>query len=641
VVLVAVLTGAVALADNTVPDGDGVVPVDANPMSFGDIDCGHATSDDALIAISRNGSATATNTFKNSATVTITVVSTSGAGLSAVAPSSTITLASDWTSLANNTRSSAVASSVTVNSSTPGAGSGTVTYRATGLNSSGSTINRDAVMSVSWNVRDNCNAGPSVDAAITGSATANEGDTKPYSIGATDPDGDTLGYAWSITAGNAAIAGSSSSSSISVDFTDGPSTVGLRAVVSDGHGHEVTRNLSITESNVAPSAPGAPLLSSGTNPNKTGVFSLGWLASTDVGDDTFTYTLEHRDNNDAAYSSVAGGLSLNSYAFSGSGEPEGTWTYRARAIDSDGDAGASSTASAPIVVDKTPPNAPASSTSPAAAYNDGTSDWYKDSVTVSFAGTGDPPLADGSDGSGVASVTANHTFDGLNVAPDGSFSRTGTATDGAGNVSSGTAVTGKVDYAAPTVSFSNCPATVLLNSTGAVNWTAADSAPSSGLATAASGSVNLATSAAGPQSVSVPAGTVADNVGHGSAKATCSYTVVYTFTGFFQPVDNKILNGMKAGSTAPIKWQLTDANGSYVSSLSAVSKVESGVMPCSASVPVDNLEEYATGATALRYDSTTNQYVYNWQSPKKPGSCYQVKIAFNDGTSQVAMFQLK
>jgi hypothetical protein len=131
-----------------------------------------------------------------------------------------------------------------------------------------------------------------------------------------------------------------------------------------------------------------------------------------------------------------------------------------------------------------------------------------------------------------------------------------------------------------------------------------------------------------------------DAVGN-AGSANCSYSVLYKFGGFLQPVDAKTLNSMKAGSTAPIKWQLTDAAGTPVSSLASVTGGTGVAASCAAGASVDPLEEYATGATSLRYDATAKQFIYNWQSPKKTGTCYAVKIAFADGTTQTATFQLK
>jgi hypothetical protein len=130
-----------------------------------------------------------------------------------------------------------------------------------------------------------------------------------------------------------------------------------------------------------------------------------------------------------------------------------------------------------------------------------------------------------------------------------------------------------------------------------------------------------------------------DQAGNTKA-ATFKITVNFNFIGFFQPVDNnKALNGMKAGSTAPMKWQVPNGSGGYVSDLSIVKSETSGVVACAGGV-LDPLEEYATGGTSLRYDSTSNQFIYNWQSPKKAGTCYQVNIGLADGTIHSAVFQL-
>jgi hypothetical protein len=117
------------------------------------------------------------------------------------------------------------------------------------------------------------NAAPTV-GNISGDTSANEGQTKPYTYTATEPEGETITNARSDTSGNASISGSSTNSSVSVQFTDGPSTVGLQVVVDDGHGHTVTRTLSITENNVAPTV------------------TLSGAASADEGQTkTYTYTV--------------------------------------------------------------------------------------------------------------------------------------------------------------------------------------------------------------------------------------------------------------------------------------------------------------------------------------------------------------
>ena len=149
--LSALACAAVAYADNTISDGDGLTPVANQNMSFGPVSCATASSKSALVAISRNGNAGSTNVFKDGSTVTVSVLSVTGAGLSAsIAAPGTITLPANWGTLSNNTLSSAVTSMVTVNSTTPGAATGTVTYRAQGLNADNDSITRTDEMSVSW-----------------------------------------------------------------------------------------------------------------------------------------------------------------------------------------------------------------------------------------------------------------------------------------------------------------------------------------------------------------------------------------------------------------------------------------------------------------------------------------------------------
>lgn len=115
----------------------------------------------------------------------------------------------------------------------------------------------------------------------------------------------------------------------------------------------------------------------------------------------------------------------------------------------------------------------------------------------------------------------------------------------------------------------------------------------------------------------------------------------WRFVGFAAPVDNGgVLNSTKAGQAVPLKWRVLDAHGSPVTGLTrAIITAQS--LTCATSAPVDELEEIAPGASALK-DLGNGNYQLNWKTPTSyAGSCRTLKLDIGDGVTHDALFRFK
>ncbi|MCA1676144.1 MAG: HYR domain-containing protein, partial [Actinobacteria bacterium] len=101
-----------------------------------------------------------------------------------------------------------------------------------------------------------------------------------------------------------------------------------------------------------------------------------------------------------------------------------------------------------------------------------------------------------------------------------------------------------------------------------------------------------------------------------TATATVTWRVVYGFDGFFAPVSNPpTRNRINAGRAVPIKFSLGGDRGLDVL---AAGWPRSGATSCSASAPIDVVEETATpGQSTLSYDAATKTYTYVWKTEKR------------------------
>jgi hypothetical protein len=263
--------------------------------------------------------------------------------------------------------------------------------------------------------------------------------------------------------------------------------------------------------------------------------------------------------------------------------------------------------------------------------------WHATDVSIGCTAT------DG--GSGLANV-ADGSFNLSTNVPAGTEdadASTGTraVADDVGNSATAGPIAGNmIDKKGPTVNLV-CPAApIILGSTANANWTASDGG--SGVASGyASGQISLATGSVGTKTATAPAGTSVDKVSNNSPVATCTYSVIYLWTGFFQPVDNTNLNVTKAGSAIPVKFNL---GGNQGLAIFAANYPSSSQVNCDAiTEDQDTIEETVNaGGSSLVYDNTASQYIYVWKTDKSwAGKCRRLDVKLNDGTTHSAFFKFK
>ena len=128
-----------------------------------------------------------------------------------------------------------------------------------------------------------------------------------------------------------------------------------------------------------------------------------------------------------------------------------------------------------------------------------------------------------------------------------------------------------------------------------------------------------------------------DNAGNKAAAASVTYSVIYRWDGFLQPInDTAHQTGLstsvfKAGSTVPAKLELKDAAGNVVQTTTApewLAPVKGGAT--TAAVDESLYTDPVTAGGAYRLSGT--QYLYNWGTAKnQAGSYWRIGVRLDDG----------
>jgi hypothetical protein len=268
--------------------------------------------------------------------------------------------------------------------------------------------------------------------------------------------------------------------------------------------------------------------------------------------------------------------------------------------------------------------------------------WYNHDVTITWNST---------DADKVSCDDAT-VYSGPDTDSGGTDVSGGSCTDDVANVGTAADFHLKYDETAPDVTLIGGPADGGTYYFGFVpsapTCSASDPTPGSGLTGSSPYcTVNGYSTIVGSHTVNASASDFAGNTGYSESH---SYTVnAWTLKGFYQPVDmdtltKTMVNTVKGGSTVPFKFEIFAGPTEFTSTTfndTPIGTFSAKKVACDSSDQPDDIEVLATGGTVFRYDSTSGQFVYNWQIPKGAGICYDTTFTSQDGSSLIAHFKSK
>lgn len=123
----------------------------------------------------------------------------------------------------------------------------------------------------------------------------------------------------------------------------------------------------------------------------------------------------------------------------------------------------------------------------------------------------------------------------------------------------------------------------------------------------------------------------ATDVAGNTATQTATFAVVYNFIGFLPPIPNDGTGLFKLGSTVPVKFQLTDAKGTLISTAIAHLTIQMISGNTLLGTPIDaTAPGNADVGDLFRFDGT--QYIFNWSTKPLSTGTWQLQARLDDGT---------
>lgn len=576
-----VLTSSVALADSL--EGDELTEVrQIGSLALGTVCAGEPLSGTLHLAIRRQGGS-ANQIYANGATVTVTPLSAT-TGLTAGDTSGNIAIPATWGGANNGTPSAAVTAKVTLQTSTPGSFSGTVTYRSSGLNQSNTTKTFDDIIPVTATVT-NCAPADTTPPVIAPTVNGTLGSNGWYT---SDVD-----LSWSVADAESAITSQTGCGAVSIQADQQAATYTCSATSAGG-----TDSKSVTIKRDAT----APVITPGDVADTT--WRNSSLSQAFVASDT---TSGLATPGDASFTLTASAESANA----------STPTSAPKTVTDA--AGNSTTRTLSARIDLTAPDL--SDAGPTKLPNG--AGWYNADVTNEFTAS---DALSGLPAGFVNPITRTTSGEGSAV-----IVASGSVSDLAGNTNQGIdSKAFKIDKTAPTSVVTGVTEGAVYGTAPSVTCSATDGL--SGVKTAGTPSGN--TTGSGAKTVACN-GAVdnADNV-QTVASSTVSYTLA-PIGGFNSNFDGGAVLRVKPNQAIPLKWAFNDGtvNRALLSS-ATLSSVSSN--RCSVSEGSDGFEvatELAAGASGLQL-LADDSYQMNWKATSSTGCrALTVNMTFKDGGS--------
>jgi hypothetical protein len=286
-------------------------------------------------------------------------------------------------------------------------------------------------------------------------------------------------------------------------------------------------------------------------------------------------------------------------------------------------AGGTTNSSVTIRRDATPPVLSFGTPSPAPNTNG----WNKTNVSIAFTRS---DALSGLASTSVASPLVIRT-EGANV--------TGqvVVTDNAGNVATFTSVARNIDKTAPVLDFPS-PADGAhfgLYQEAFADYSCNDVSLLSCTASVADGDYLTRTS--GSRSLKV---TARDLVGFTTTQTHYYYVEPYfNWTAFQAPSNTPpTLNLVTRGALVPIRWQLADGEGGWVTNTASFTSATVTTVSCG-SAPVAPYTEAASGAAGIFFDESTHTFTYNWATDASWTGCRKLVVKLKDNTTHELRFK--